>query len=123
METAYLLVSTSSCIYLFLEHEQSLCHATQANEMPGHNASLFVLGVMILWFGWYGFNPGSQLVIISNISNASYAVANAAVTTSLAPAAGGMSALLVNAIIHKVAGGASCPLLHMKQKVWERYQP
>merc|ERR1712130_988944 len=49
-------------------------------EMPGHNTSLFVLGVMILWFGWYGFNPGSQLILIGG--NNSDAVANAAHTTT-----------------------------------------
>eukprot|EP00884_Botryococcus_braunii_P009049 jgi/Botrbrau1/18145/Bobra.53_1s0016.2 len=62
--------------------------------MPGHNSSLFVLGVMILWFGWYGFNPGSQLVLVGG----SNAVANAAVTTTLAPAASAMSALVAQGI-------------------------
>ena len=70
---------------------------TQANDFPGHNSSLFVLGVMILWFGWYGFNPGSQLNLVG-LQN-SFAVSNAAVTTTLAPAAAGLSALLTQALI------------------------
>ncbi|CAL5222199.1 g4529 [Coccomyxa viridis] len=74
-----------------------------ANDFAGHNSSLFVLGVMILWFGWYGFNPGSQLVLVG-LQN-SFAVSNCAVTTTLAPAAAGMSALLVRAILtHRTTG-------------------
>jgi Amt family ammonium transporter len=62
------------------------------NAMPGHNVSLAVLGVFILWLGWFGFNPGSQLAIASQ-SNAD-AVALVAVTTNLAAAAGALGALL-----------------------------
>lgn len=36
----------------------------QAVDYAAHNYSLFLLGVMILWFGWYGFNPGSALAIL-----------------------------------------------------------
>src|SRR5258706_3973141 len=32
-----------------------------ANSIPGHNISLGVLGTIILFFGWFGFNPGSSL--------------------------------------------------------------
>ncbi len=63
---------------------------------------------MILWFGWYGFNPGSQLAIVtptgSTYSIAS-AVSNAAVTTSLAPAAAGLTGLFVTAILLKLKTG------------------
>lgn len=63
---------------------------------------------MILWFGWYGFNPGSQLAIISPAgSDYSYAsaVANAAVTTSLSPAASGLTGLLLTALLLKLKTG------------------
>ena len=75
----------------------------QVVDMPGHNSSLFVLGVMILWFGWYGFNPGSQLVLI----NSSNAIANAAVTTTIAPALASMSALMTKATLGKFKMGGS----------------
>ena len=60
-----------------------------ALPMPGHSAPLVVLGTFILWFGWYGFNPGSMLLI----AGAENAVARTAVTTTLAAAAGGVTTL------------------------------
>lgn len=60
--------------------------------MPGHNASLVVLGTFILWVGWYGFNPGSQLAIIGSEA----VVARTAVSTTLSAAAGGVTAMAIN---------------------------
>jgi Amt family ammonium transporter len=57
---------------------------------------------MILWFGWYGFNPGSQLAIVNGNS---LAVANAAVTTTLAPGAAGLSALFFSAFLGRGRAG------------------
>ena len=60
--------------------------------MPGHNASLVVLGTFILWVGWYGFNPGSQLAIIGS----EVVVARTAVSTTLSAASGGVTAMAIN---------------------------
>ena len=60
--------------------------------MPGHSLPLAALGVFILWFGWYGFNPGSQLAFQS--TGDIDATMHIAVTTSLAAAAGGLCATL-----------------------------
>lgn len=66
----------------------------KANAIPGHNLTLGALGVFILWFGWFGFNPGSQLAA-AGTENA-VAIAHIAVTTNLAAAAGAISAMLVS---------------------------
>jgi Amt family ammonium transporter len=58
------------------------------NAIPGHNMPLAQLGVLILWFGWFGFNPGSTL----NATNLHFA--DIVVVTNLAAAAGAISALI-----------------------------
>mmetsp|Transcript_23431 Transcript_23431/g.55484 ORF Transcript_23431/g.55484 Transcript_23431/m.55484 type:complete len:601 (+) Transcript_23431:186-1988(+) len=59
---------------------------------PGHSVALQLLGTMILWFGWFGFNPGSAL-LIENQDHFGEVAANAAVATALSGASGGICAL------------------------------
>lgn len=61
-----------------------------SNVIPGHSLTLAALGVFILWFGWFGFNPGSTL------SGMNPGIGYIAVTTNIAAAAGAVSALIVN---------------------------
>nr|WP_319998851.1 ammonium transporter [uncultured Draconibacterium sp.] len=61
--------------------------------IPGHNLAYGALGVFILWFGWFGFNPGSQLAA-AGTDNA-VAIGHIAVTTNLAAAAGAVTAMMV----------------------------
>lgn len=58
---------------------------------PPNNVALQCLGTFILWFGWYGFNPGSALAIYGEGNH--NIVGLCAATTTLAAAAGGISAL------------------------------
>src|SRR5215218_9607841 len=57
--------------------------------IPGHSMPLVGLGVLILWLGWFGFNPGSTLGAIGN------RFAEVALVTNLAAAAGATAALAV----------------------------
>ncbi len=56
--------------------------------IPGHNIPLAALGVFILWFGWFGFNPGSTTVADGTIGYI-------AVNTSLAGCAGTLGAMIM----------------------------
>ncbi|WP_347838802.1 ammonium transporter [uncultured Draconibacterium sp.] len=71
----------------------------KAKAIPGHNLVLGALGVFILWFGWFGFNPGSQLGAAGN-DNA-VAIAHIALTTNLAAAGGAMAALFTSWMKYK----------------------
>ena len=68
----------------------------QVNALPGANMPLATLGMFILWFGWFGFNGGSELKL-SNLGEAN-AVAQVFVNTNIA-ACGGLLAALVLARI------------------------
>ena len=57
--------------------------------MPGHNMTIAAVGGVILWFGWYGFNPGSTLSAMDAAG-----CGRVAANTTLAACAGGLSAML-----------------------------
>ena len=59
------------------------------NAIPGHNLPLAAIGAFILWFGWFGFNPGSTLGAVGNWE----LIGTVATNTFLASAAGGISTM------------------------------
>ena len=63
----------------------------KVQAMPGHNMAIATLGALILWIGWYGFNPGSQLAM-------DQWVPYVAVTTTLAAAGGAIGATILTTI-------------------------
>ncbi len=97
-----------------------------SNAITGHSIPLATLGTFILWFGWFGFNPGSTMALVSDI-------AHIATTTNLAGAAGGISAMIASWWIFKkadismalngVLGGlvsitASCAFVSLSSAIW-----
>src|SRR5437870_6652239 len=62
----------------------------RANPIPGHNIPYAVLGTLILWFGWFGFNPGSTLSV--DFGGFGY-FAYVALTTNIAAAAGAIGGI------------------------------
>ncbi|VEU44573.1 unnamed protein product [Pseudo-nitzschia multistriata] len=81
------------------------------NPFPGHSVALQLLGTMILWFGWFGFNPGSALIL--GIDKAGEVAAVAAVSTALSGAAGGITALFTNLyLVERFTGEPYFSILH-----------
>lgn len=66
----------------------------RSKAIPGHSLTLACLGVFILWFGWFGFNPGSQLA--ADTASAQTAISLVFLNTNLAACAGGVVALFVS---------------------------
>jgi Amt family ammonium transporter len=52
----------------------------KVTAIPGHNMSLATIGCFVLWFGWFGFNPGSTMAVIPDV------ISHVAVTTNTAAA-------------------------------------
>jgi Amt family ammonium transporter len=67
----------------------------KANAIPGHSLPFTTAGVLILWLGWFGFNGGSVLSADPELTSLTL------VTTSLAAAAGGMSAFIFSLFRYK----------------------
>jgi ammonium transporter, Amt family len=69
-----------------------------ANAIPGHNMAYTTLGVIILWFGWFGFNPGSTLSVdFGGVGFFAYVALN----TNLAAAAGVLGAVITSWLVIK----------------------
>ena len=65
----------------------------KSRAIPGHNLALAALGVFILWLGWFGFNPGSQLAASGEVNR--LAISHVFLTTNLAAVAGGVATMFV----------------------------
>jgi ammonium transporter, Amt family len=70
----------------------------RAHSIPGHNLPYAVLGTLILWFGWFGFNPGSTLSV--DYGGFGY-FAYVALTTNIAAAAGALGGVTTAWIVLK----------------------
>ncbi len=71
----------------------------KSRAIPGHNLMMAALGVFILWFGWFGFNPGSQLAASGAVNRT--AISHVFLTTNLAAVTGGVTTMLVTWIRYK----------------------
>ena len=94
----------------------------QVIAMPGHNMSIATLGCLILWLGWFGFNPGSTMAADPN------AITHIALTTNMAGAGGAIAAtitawlylgkpdlsMIINGVLAGLVGvTASCAYISM----------
>lgn len=68
-----------------------------SNAIPGHNLPLAAVGAFILWFGWFGFNPGSTLAAVGKWE----LIGKVATNTFLASAMGGIATILYTFIRYK----------------------
>ena len=65
----------------------------KSRAIPGHSLIMAALGVFILWMGWFGFNPGSQLAATGEVNR--IAISHVFLTTNLAVACGGIATMFV----------------------------
>jgi ammonium transporter, Amt family len=67
------------------------------NAIPGHNLTISAVGAFILWFGWFGFNPGSTMAAVGKWE----LIGQVATNTFLASAAGGVSTMAYTMMRYK----------------------
>ena len=70
-----------------------------SRAIPGHSLTWASLGVFILWLGWFGFNPGSQLAASGEVNRT--AISHVFLTTNLAAVAGGLGTMAVTWIRYR----------------------
>ena len=66
----------------------------KSKAIPGHNLTIAALGVFVLWFGWFGFNPGSQLAASGEVNRV--AISHVFLTTNLAAVCGGLGTMFTS---------------------------
>ena len=66
----------------------------KSHAIPGHNLMAAALGGFVLWFGWFGFNPGSQLAASGEVNRV--AISHVFLTTNLAAVAGGFGTMFTS---------------------------
>ena len=66
----------------------------RARPIVGHNLPMATLGTLMLWFGWWGFNGGSELAVSSRVPSI-------LLVTNLAATAGGLTGILLSLYIEK----------------------
>ncbi|MGB0681362.1 MAG: ammonium transporter [Magnetovibrionaceae bacterium] len=71
----------------------------KVTPIPGANLPLATLGTFILWFGWFGFNGGSQLALGSALDAAAMSIVY--VNTNLAAAGGVVAAIVITQVVYK----------------------
>src|SRR6476659_3595920 len=74
-------------------------HDGRANPIPGHTMPYAVLGTLILWFGWFGFNPGSTLAVVTGDKIGYFGYV--ALTTNVAAAAGALGGIVTAWLVLK----------------------
>lgn len=82
--------------------------------LPPHDVNIAAIGAVLLWFGWYGFNPGSTLSIID-----AGGVARVAINTTFAASAGGVVPMATDLLEHlRIDDPVGAVPVHLACGIW-----